>query len=273
MAENNLEPVKQYWNAHPTRGEWNTYEDEMRDVYVKERWMPDSINQLPLRNKLVLDVGSGQGTNLYYMLKKGARAYGFDLAQTAITSSHEKLRKAGFSHQHAFLGNAETIPFKNNTFDCATCLGVLHHTPNIRKAAQELYRVLKPGGIACLMLYKKHTFPHYTIMTARWLNKTLSRLTRKQDALFHIIKPNKKKKYGTFFHEMLTCPILRTYSKRDIKRVFSEFRHIKFQTRFTGITRLKDFLPIPRWLNKFLYWLEPKIERTLGFYQVFYVRK
>ncbi|MEM4242700.1 MAG: class I SAM-dependent methyltransferase [Candidatus Woesearchaeota archaeon] len=272
MAEN-IESVKKYWEAHPTRGIWNTYEDEMADVYVKERWMPDSMNQLPLSGSLILDVGSGQGTNLYYMLKKGARAYGFDISETAIASSHDKLQKGGFSPSHAFVGNAEHMPFKDNAFDCAIALGVLHHTPNIDKAASELHRVLKPNGIACLMLYKKYTFPHFVIMGARALNRFLMRISNNKFSVFGVIKPNKTKKYGTFFHEMLTCPILRTYSKRDIRRIFSQFRRVRFQTRFTGITRIKDFLPIPPLFNKFLYWLEPKIERTLGFYQVFYLTK
>lgn len=272
MAEK-IEDVKKYWEAHPTRGSWNTYEEEMAEVYVKERCVPDSIDQLPLRGKLVLDVGSGQGTNLYYMLKKGARAYGFDISATAIASSHEKLQKGGFSRQHAFLGNAEHMPFRNNTFDYAISIGVLHHTPHIGIAASELHRVIKPGGTACLLLYKKNTIPHFVIIGARAMNRLLMNISNNKFSLFGIIRPDKTKKYGTFFHEMLTCPILRTYSKRDIRRIFGQFRRIRFQTRFTGITRVKDFLSIPSFFNRFLYWIEPKIEGTFGFYQVFYLTK
>jgi hypothetical protein len=110
-------------------------------------------------------------------------------------------------------------------------------------------------------------------MGARAMNRLLMNISNNKFSLFGIIRPDKTKKYGTFFHEMLTCPILRTYSKRDIRRIFGQFRRIRFQTRFTGITRVKDFLSIPSFFNRFLYWIEPKIEGTFGFYQVFYLTK
>ncbi len=182
MAEN-IEAVKTYWEAHPTRGKWNTYEEEMADVYIKERCIPDSIDQLPLRGKLVLDAGSGQGTHLYYMLKKGARAYGFDISATAIASSHDKLQKGGFSRQHAFQGNAEHMPFRNNVFDCAISIGVLHHTPNIGAAASELHRVIKPGGTACLLLYKKNRII---------LFRQVKHLVKTKSSLYLRLKPVKE---------------------------------------------------------------------------------
>lgn len=41
-----------------------------------------------------------------------------------------------------------TLPFPDQTFDLITCLGVLHHIPNVTHVAQELYRCLRPGGFA-----------------------------------------------------------------------------------------------------------------------------
>ncbi|WP_455585074.1 methyltransferase domain-containing protein [Bacteroides sp.] len=42
------------------------------------------------------------------------------------------------------------IPFEKDKFDLITCFGTLHHIPNVTFVMQELYRVLKPGGIICL---------------------------------------------------------------------------------------------------------------------------
>ena len=44
------------------------------------------------------------------------------------------------------------LPFKNNTYDVIFCNHVLEHIPDDTKAMQELYRVLKPGGIAILQI-------------------------------------------------------------------------------------------------------------------------
>jgi SAM-dependent methyltransferase len=39
------------------------------------------------------------------------------------------------------------LPLEDNVFDLITCLGVLHHIPNVSFVLRELSRVLKPGGI------------------------------------------------------------------------------------------------------------------------------
>ena len=40
------------------------------------------------------------------------------------------------------------MPFNSDSLDLVTCLGVLHHIPNVSKVVDEFYRVLKPGGYA-----------------------------------------------------------------------------------------------------------------------------
>lgn len=44
------------------------------------------------------------------------------------------------------------LPFENDSFDTILCNHVLEHIPNDRKAMEELYRVLRPGGMAILQI-------------------------------------------------------------------------------------------------------------------------
>ncbi len=44
------------------------------------------------------------------------------------------------------------LPFENDSFDFILCNHVLEHIPDDRKAMQELYRILKPGGTAILQI-------------------------------------------------------------------------------------------------------------------------
>lgn len=44
------------------------------------------------------------------------------------------------------------LPFKDNAYDIILCNHVLEHIPDDTKAMQELYRVLKPGGMAILQI-------------------------------------------------------------------------------------------------------------------------
>lgn len=59
------------------------------------------------------------------------------------------------------------LPFEDNAYDIIFCNHVLEHIPDDTKAMQELYRVLKPGGMAILQipqdLSREHTFEDNTI--------------------------------------------------------------------------------------------------------------
>ncbi len=44
------------------------------------------------------------------------------------------------------------LPFDDNSFDMVFCNHVLEHIPDDRKAMQELYRVLKPGGLGIFQI-------------------------------------------------------------------------------------------------------------------------
>ncbi|MBP1225879.1 class I SAM-dependent methyltransferase [Flavobacterium sp. 1355] len=44
------------------------------------------------------------------------------------------------------------LPFKDNEYDVILCNHVLEHIPDDTKAMQELFRVLKPGGMAILQI-------------------------------------------------------------------------------------------------------------------------
>ncbi len=44
------------------------------------------------------------------------------------------------------------LPFENNSFDIIFCNHVLEHIPDDRKAMQELYRILKPGGFGIFQI-------------------------------------------------------------------------------------------------------------------------
>ena len=63
------------------------------------------------------------------------------------------------------------LPFENNSFDFILCNHVLEHIPDDQKAMQELYRILKPGGIGIFQIpqdiAKAKTFEDDTITDAK----------------------------------------------------------------------------------------------------------
>jgi SAM-dependent methyltransferase len=50
------------------------------------------------------------------------------------------------------VGDIQDLPFNNNSIECVLCFSVFEHVENPILAAEELYRVLKPGGKALLSI-------------------------------------------------------------------------------------------------------------------------
>lgn len=63
------------------------------------------------------------------------------------------------------------IPYEDKSFDLILCSHVLGHVPDEKKAIEELYRVLKPGGQVLVMTLidwnMDHTFENNTFLTAK----------------------------------------------------------------------------------------------------------
>ncbi len=98
---------------------------------------------------VVLDIGSGSGTDLLYaFLKVGPRGkvYGLDITP-AMLEKARKNAKAMHAHNIEILeGNATEIPLPDASVDVVTSNGVLNLVPDKEAAFKEIIRVLKPGG-------------------------------------------------------------------------------------------------------------------------------
>jgi ubiquinone/menaquinone biosynthesis C-methylase UbiE len=92
----------------------------------------------------LLDVATGRGQMVEFATKRGAEAYGIDLSSVACTIASKKVKMA-------FLcSNGQELPLKSGAFDIITNLGSLEHFERMDIGIQEMARVLKPSGLACL---------------------------------------------------------------------------------------------------------------------------
>ena len=101
--------------------------------------------------KKVLDYCCGLGETSFKVLKNDAEVVGIDLSDKAIAHCQSEAKKHGLENKCSFyVMDAENTEFKDNSFDLAFCMGVLHHL-NLQNAYQELSRLVKPEGkIFCL---------------------------------------------------------------------------------------------------------------------------
>jgi ubiquinone/menaquinone biosynthesis C-methylase UbiE len=96
----------------------------------------------------------------------GARVTGIDLTPRHVELARRHLAAVG-SNATIVLGDAESMPFPDMSFDRVSSNGVLHHTPDMPAALREIRRVLVPGGEACAIVYNRRSF-HY------WLSQVLT---------------------------------------------------------------------------------------------------
>lgn len=104
----------------------------------------------------VLEVGCGAGYDAYEFCRQGADYMGIDITPENIDRTKKHLAFYGYSPQ-VIEGDAESLPFENDSFKSVFSNGVLHHTPDMQKSFSEAYRVLEPGGEFWVTIYHKHS--------------------------------------------------------------------------------------------------------------------
>lgn len=93
----------------------------------------------------VLDVATGTGNAAMAAAGRGASVTGIDLTPKLVEIATERARAAGVEIE--FLeGDAENLPFADDSFDRVTSVFGVMFAPNQQRAADELRRVCRPGG-------------------------------------------------------------------------------------------------------------------------------
>ncbi|OBH00636.1 methyltransferase [Mycobacterium sp. E2699] len=101
----------------------------------------------------MIDVGCGAGRHAFEAYRRGADVVAFDRDASELRSVDTILRamaEAGEAPATAsakvVLGDALSLPYPDETFDCVIASEILEHIPQDRVAVAELVRVLKVGG-------------------------------------------------------------------------------------------------------------------------------
>ncbi|MEK6982258.1 MAG: methyltransferase domain-containing protein [Candidatus Micrarchaeota archaeon] len=144
-----VENFSMEWNTHKvTQLDSRTGRNESEETFKEVT----GFNQKDLKGKLVLDVGCGSGRYLEIASKFGAEVVGIDLS-FAVDAAQENLGKQ--KNMHIIQANVFSLPFKEDTFDIIYSIGVLHHTPDCKKAFMCLPNLLKKPGKISIWLYSK----------------------------------------------------------------------------------------------------------------------
>lgn len=109
------------------------------------------LSTLPVPGKQMkaLDVGCGVGTLIPYIRPLFASVSGCDVSSESIATAKASDDTTDYRHYEA----GSPLPFENASFDFASTVCVVHHVPPDYwpRFFAEMKRVLKPGGIACVI--------------------------------------------------------------------------------------------------------------------------
>jgi SAM-dependent methyltransferase len=211
--------VKEFWEAAAcgedlflSSADRSGYECQARIRYANEPHLPGFARFEESAGKVVLEIGVGLGSDHQRFAEAGADLFGIDLTERAV--QHTRNRFAAFSLPAALAtADAEQLGFRDEVFDVVFSWGVLHHTPHPERGIAEVLRVLKPGGIARVMIYHKWSIVGLML----WTRYGLLRL-----------KPWTG--LSDIYARYLESPGTKAFTVSEARALFSGFRDVKVQT-------------------------------------------
>jgi SAM-dependent methyltransferase len=135
------------WNKHK-RTQFDNEKEKPSELFLRRIGLTPEL----VKDKLVLDAGCGAGRYSDVVSRWGGNVVAVDLS-SAVEASHENLGHKGVKILQADIMN---LPFAEETFDVIFSIGVLHHTPDTKKAFEALVPLLKPGGLIVVWLYSAY---------------------------------------------------------------------------------------------------------------------
>jgi SAM-dependent methyltransferase len=119
------------------------------DYLDHESWIRPALQRLgPLAGLRVLDFGCGHGMAAVVMARRGARVTACDLSGGYLIEAGRRALANGVTLD-LVQADAQRLPFADGSFDRIWGNAILHHL-DVGRAAREVHRVLRPGGVAVL---------------------------------------------------------------------------------------------------------------------------
>ncbi len=220
--------------------------DDLEDMFQFREHM--AVVEMPLAElagKQILEVGSGAGGHSALFARHGAHMTSIDLTFHRSCSTEAKFRLMGDAAEGclALQSDAENLPFADDTFDIVYSNGVLHHSQDTGRGIDEVFRVLKPGGQAVIMLYCKSSW-HY------WFNMFLCQGILLGKAFGNANWLGQVTEWGGKNAQTVENPFTRCYTAGEIHRLFRQFKDVTMRK------------------GEFYFYLIPKLGRLYRNYQM-----
>ncbi len=175
---------------------------------IHKGWRKKCVSLLKEKNpKNILDVATGTGDFAIECVKLSpAKITGIDISDGMLKVGREKIQKLNLENLITLEnGNAETVPFPDNSFDAIVVGFGVRNFQDLEKGLRNLHRMLKPGGELVVLEFSYPTNPlvkggynFYFSYITPVIGKIFSKDTRAYSYLTESVKafPNNEKFVG-----------------------------------------------------------------------------
>lgn len=167
LGDLDISKVEEYWDRRPCNlrhsnkelGTIEYFNEVEARKYKVEPHIPEFADFVKYKNRKVLEVGCGIGTDAVNFVRNGAIYTGVDLSSETLDICKKRMEVFNLAARLQ-KADAEELSthFDEDEFDLVYSFGVIHHSPNPGKIVEGVARVLKPGGEFKLMLYARNSW-------------------------------------------------------------------------------------------------------------------
>ncbi len=205
-------------------------------------WMPRVMGFDKFRGAKLLEIGCGMGTDLLQFARGGARCTGVDLTPRSVEITRHRFGLYGMAGAF-MIADGERLPFASESFDVVYSNGVLHHTPDTAGAIREVHRVLRPGGVARVMLYHRNSLNYWLEIVLRrgLLGGEFLRGRSAEEIMSRVVE----------FSDHDARPLVKVYSRRQARELFQPFSEVKMEVEQLLREELRFLAPLvsERWFE------------------------
>jgi len=214
-----IDRVRDYWNARPCNirhspravGTREYFDEVEQRKYFVEPHIPAFAGFAQWKDRRVLEIGCGIGTDTVNFARAGAHVTAVELSSRSAEVARQRLEVYGLSDRVTIhVGNAEDLPsiVEPRTFDLVYSFGVIHHSPHPRRIIEHVKRYMGPSSELRLMVYARASYKLFWIMHEEgvW---DMGRIDE-------LVARNSEAQTG--------CPVTYSYTPRTIRELLDGFR-------------------------------------------------
>ncbi len=220
-----VDDVRGYWNSRPCNirhspkdiGSREYFDDVERRKYCVEPHIPLFAEFDRWKDKKVLEIGCGIGTDTMNFARAGAIVTAVDLSDESLRVGRRRAEVFGLQDRITFIqANAERLSdfVPVETYDLVYSFGVIHHTPHPENVIREIRGYMGPQSEFKMMVYNRYSWKVLWILLkygkgAFWkLDELVAKYSEAQTG----------------------CPVTYSYSRGSVKKLLQGFTVINVMT-------------------------------------------